>query len=151
MQNTRDIDELAAAMVDLIGLLSRPGPDDLLLCEAGVDLDRALFRLLVALDRHGSSSVGALADRVGRDHTTVSRQLAKLEGLGLIVRRSDGADRRARAVTLTSAGETTAHAIASARRRLLSRALADWTAADRAALTRLNRRLVDALAAGVGD
>ena len=29
-------------------------------------------------------SVGDLADQVGRDHTTISRQLAKLDALGLV-------------------------------------------------------------------
>lgn len=38
-------------------------------------------------------SVGELADSVGRDYTTVSRQVAKLESLGLIARRAGKTDR----------------------------------------------------------
>jgi len=41
---------------------------------------------------------------VGRDHTTISRQLAKLESLGLIARPVGGADRRVRAAALTRRG-----------------------------------------------
>ena len=56
--------------------------------EAGIALDRALFPLLVVIERRGPIGVVDLAGRVGRDYTTVSRQIAKLEGLGLIERRA---------------------------------------------------------------
>lgn len=146
MHSTRDIDDLVAALLDLMGFLSSPKRDDVLLNEAGVNLDRALFPLLVRLARSGPLSVAGLADQVGRDHTTISRQLAKLESLGLIARPVGGADRRVRAAALTRAGDKIVRAISAARRRLLSRALAKWTPEDRAALAKLNRRFVDALA-----
>jgi DNA-binding MarR family transcriptional regulator len=88
--------------------------------------------------------VAELADQVGRDHTTVSRQLAKLESLDLVARES-GDDRRRRAADLTPAGKKIVRAITQARRRLLSKALAHWSEADRAALATLNRRFADAL------
>jgi DNA-binding MarR family transcriptional regulator len=146
VHDTRDIEGLAGALVELIGFLNSPRRDDLLLNEAGVDLDRALFPLLVRLGMLGPLSVAGLADQVGRDHTTISRQLAKLEALGLIARRDGAADRRVRTARLTTAGEDVVQAISAARRRLLSRALADWSEADLADLARLNRRFVDALA-----
>ena len=145
MYHTRDIDRLVAALIDLMGFLSSPRRDDVLLKEAGVDLDRALFPLLVRLAISGPTSVAALADQVGRDHTTVSRQLSKLESLGLISRRGGGADRRVRPASLTPEGEEIVQAITAARRRLLSRALAGWSQTDRAKLATLNRRFVDAL------
>ena len=145
MQNTRNLDGLVSALIDLIGFLSSPQRDDLLLREAGIALDRALFPLLVRLGAQGPSSVAALADRVGRDHTTVSRQLAKLESLALIERSEDRDDRRRRAARLTDAGRKTVQAIAAARHRLLSKALAHWSEADLAALATLNRRFADTL------
>jgi predicted transcriptional regulator len=66
----------------------------MLLREAGVSLDRALFSLLVLIQRRGPLGVGELADRVGRDYTTVSRQVAKLEHLSLVTRRASGSQRR---------------------------------------------------------
>jgi DNA-binding MarR family transcriptional regulator len=131
-------------MIDLIGFLNSPRRDEMLLKEAGVSLDRALFPLLVRLGAAGGLSVGDLADQVGRDYTTVSRQLAKLESLDLIVRH-DGLDRRVRTANLTLAGETMAQALTDARRRLLTAALAKWPAPDRAALADMSRRFVDAL------
>jgi len=132
-------------MIELIGFLNSPRRDDTLLREAGVRLDRALFPLLVRLGMSGALSVGDLADQVGRDHTTVSRQLAKLEDLGLVARQAADADRRVKAAALTVEGEAVVQAIAGARRRLLSRALADWSEDDRTHLADLNQRFVDSL------
>ena len=132
-------------MIKLIGFLNSPRRDDALLKEAGVSLDRALFPLLVRLGMSGALSVGDLADQVGRDHTTVSRQLAKLEEMGLVARQAADADRRVKAAALTVEGEAVVQAIAGARRRLLSRALADWSEDDRTRLADLNQRFVDSL------
>ena len=139
------IDQLAVALIDLIGFLNSPQRDDALLGEAGVDIDRALFPLLVRLDKTGPLSVAGLADQVGRDHTTISRQLAKLERLGLVSRQGGVGDRRVRTANLTAAGDKVVQAITSARQRLLSRALAEWDETDLASLASLNRRFVDAL------
>ena len=146
MHHTRDLDALAAALIELIGFLNSPQRDEALLAEAGVALDRALFPLLVRLGMSGPLSVAALADQVGRDHTTVSRQLSKLERLDLVSRQGAGGDRRVRTASLTGAGEDVVRAITAARRRLLSRVLAAWSEADLASLAPLNGRFVDALA-----
>jgi DNA-binding MarR family transcriptional regulator len=147
VQNTRNLDRLGASLLDLMSFLNSPQRDDALLREAGVSLDRALFPLLVALGTRGPLGVAELADLVGRDHTTVSRQLAKLESLRLVGRCESDADRRRRAAQLTASGRKIVQAITSARRRLLSKALAGWSEADRTALAGLNRRFADSLTA----
>ena len=146
MHNTDNIDGIAAALVDLLGFFSGPQRVELLLREAQVDLDQALFPLLVCLSVRGPLNVAGLSAQIGRDHTTISRQLSKLESLGLISRQVGGGDRRVRTVTLTTAGEEIAKAVTLARRRLLSKVLADWSEGDLAKLAQLNRRFVDALA-----
>lgn len=145
MHNTRNLQKLGEALIDLIGFLNSPQRDDALLREAGVRLDRALFPLLVALGARGALSVAELADLVGRDHTTVSRQLAKLQSLALVERRDGDTDRRKRAAQLTDDGRTIVKAITLARQRLLSRALADWSGPDCATLADMSRRFADAL------
>jgi DNA-binding MarR family transcriptional regulator len=147
VQNAHSIDRLVASLADLTGFLNSPQRDDALLRAARVSLDRALFPLLVRLGMQGPLGVAQLAEQVGRDHTTVSRQLAKLESLGLVDRCGDEADRRRRAARLTAKGRKTVQAITFARRRLLSKALSDWSEADRKALAGLIRRFADALAA----
>uniref|UniRef100_UPI0030D8DAB8 MarR family transcriptional regulator n=1 Tax=Pseudomonas sp. EA_65y_Pfl1_P113 TaxID=3088692 RepID=UPI0030D8DAB8 len=130
MYNTASIDTVARALVDLLGFFSSPQRVDLLLKEAGVVLDRALVPLLVGIATRGTLSVAALADQVGRDSTTVSRQIAKLEQLGLIAKIPGETDRRIRMVTLAPAGEALARSVAAARQRFLARALAAWSEDD---------------------
>lgn len=145
MHNTRSLDRLGASLIDLIGFLNSPRRDDALLREAGISLDRALLALLVALDARGALSVVELADLVGRDHTTISRQLAKLESIGLIERHANHADGRSRTAQVTNKGRQAAQAITAARRRLLSKALASWSEADRKTLADMTRRFADTL------
>lgn len=147
VQNTRNVDGLAAALLDLMSFLNSPQRDEALLRAAGVALDRALFPLLMRLGMLGPLGVAELAEQVGRDHTTVSRQLAKLESLGLVERCTDGEDKRRRAARVTAAGRKIVTAIARTRRRVLEEALGAWSAADRAALERLTRRFANALIA----
>jgi DNA-binding MarR family transcriptional regulator len=80
--------------------------------EAGISLDRALFPLFVMVERLGPIGVVDLADRVGRDYTTVSRQIAKLESLGLVDRQGSAADRRVREATITPKGKAMTNLVA---------------------------------------
>ncbi|CAN5347404.1 MarR family winged helix-turn-helix transcriptional regulator [soil metagenome] len=144
MYNTDNIANLGEVLVELIGFFSAPQRVELLLHEAEVELDRALFPLLVCLATRGPLSVAGLSDQIGRDHTTISRQLSKLESLGLVSRQEGDADRRVRTVRLTAAGEQIATSVTAARRRLLAKVLAEWSERDVAALAELNGRFVDA-------
>jgi DNA-binding MarR family transcriptional regulator len=151
MHHTHKYDLLGSALIDLVGLLNSPRQDDILLAEAGVVLDRALFPLLVRIGATRSLNVADLAEQVGRDHSTVSRQTAKMEALGLIKRRAGKADQRAREAVITAEGRQLVQAITQARRRLLDKLLADWSAADVQALARLNRKFADAMKQAVDE
>ena len=151
MQNTHIrsvLRPLHEALIDLIGFFNRPQNDAILLREAGVSLDRALFPLLVLIQRRGPLGVGELADRVGRDYTTVSRQVAKLENLGLVARRAGETDRRVTETVITENGQAMSEVLDAARERLATIALADWSARDLKDLTRLLRRFADNLMQG---
>jgi DNA-binding MarR family transcriptional regulator len=134
-------------MVDLVALMNRPQRDHALLREAGVALDRALFPLLVGIERFGPIGVGDLAERAGRDHTTVSRQVAKLVELGLVESRPGARDRRVNEATITKDGRELAAALHGARQRMAEPILANWSEKDFRALVRLMRRFVDDLMA----
>src|SRR3954471_12328276 len=110
--------ELHGAVLDVGIAINRPERDEELIRRAGIRLDRALFPLLVGIDRFGPIGVVELADRGGRDYTTISRQLAKLEALGLVERR-DGADRRVREAVVTATGKEMTQKVDAARERLL--------------------------------
>jgi len=145
MYDTRNIDALAAALLDLSGCLNSPRQDDVLLREAGVSLDRALFPLLVHLSAATAMSVAKLAEQVGRDPSTVSRQLGKLEQLGLVRRPAAREDMRVRDAAVSKAGLRTVAAITVARRKLLGEFLQDWPPEERELFPKLLQRLADSM------
>jgi len=142
-----EVRELHDALIDLGTLMNRPRQDDVLIREAGIALDRALFPLLVRIERRGPIGIVELADGAGRDHTTVSRQVAKLESLGLVARRTNPSDRRIREAVVTDKGRAMTDALDAARERLAGPILARWSPRDLQALIRLLRRLANDLAA----
>ena len=67
MQTTHISDQLRqihAAVLDIVGQMNRPQRDELLIKAAGIPLDRALFPLLVGIERFGPIGVVEMADRV---------------------------------------------------------------------------------------
>jgi len=146
VHNTRmkdDLRQLHEALLDIVSILNEPQRDAALIAAAGISLDRALFPLLVRIERRGPIGVVALADMSGRDHTTVSRQVAKLESLGLVARKDGKADRRVREAAITRKGLAMTRALDKARHKLAAPILAAWSEADRKNLVRLLRRLAD--------
>jgi len=136
---------LHAALIDVVDEINRPSRDDRLIEEAGIPLDRALFPLLARIGRYGPIGVVDLADRTGRDHTTVSRQMAKLEELGLIERQASARDKRVREATVSAKGQAMIDALNAARERLANRILASWTDHELDQLRHLLRRFADDL------
>ncbi|HEY1836293.1 MAG TPA: MarR family transcriptional regulator [Rhizomicrobium sp.] len=140
----RELRQLHTAFLDLAGMLNEPQRDDVLIAEAGISLDRALFPLLVRIERKGPIGIVELANISGRDHTTVSRQVAKLERLGLVTRQPGKADRRVREAAVTKKGLTMTKALDDARERIAGPIFAQWSKSDRQNLVRLLRKFIDA-------
>jgi DNA-binding MarR family transcriptional regulator len=142
-----ELRDLHEAMLDFSSMMNRPSRDAALIEAAGVSIDRALFPLLVYIDRKGPIGVGDLADTVGRDYTTVSRQVAKLESLGYVQRRPSQADSRINEALITSKGKGVTDALDRTRQQLAEQLLRDWSKKDLKELTRYMRRFVDDLMA----
>jgi DNA-binding MarR family transcriptional regulator len=148
VQNTHIGDQLRqlhGAVLDIVALMNRPQRDEALIREAGIPLDRALFPLLVSVERFGPIGVVELADRIGRDYSTVSRQVAKLEGLGLVERRDNDADHRVRDAVITPKGKAMTDLVDAARDRIGRSIFERWSAQDIEELVRLMRKFADAL------
>ena len=62
------------------------------------------FGLLANLNGHGGIGIGALAEKLIMDPTTLTRNLRPLERDGLVAHASDPGDRRARLLHLTDTG-----------------------------------------------
>src|SRR5277367_4669097 len=148
VQNTHmsaQLRQLHGAVLDIVGVMNRSHRDEVLIKEAGIPLDRALFPLLVGVERFGPIGVVDLADGVGRDYTTVSRQVAKLESLGLVERRGRAADRRVREAVISPKGKAMTDLVDAARDRILRTIFAKWDAHDVDELVRLTRKFADAM------
>ena len=136
---------LHRSLLDIVGEFNRPERDAAMLELAGLTLERALFPLLVLVEKLGPIGVVELAGRVGRDYTTVSRQVARLQALGLVNRRTGQADRRVSEAVVTPRGKTVTDAIDGARERLILELFGGWSQHDFDDLLRLLRRLADGL------
>ena len=147
VQNTRTsamMRDLHGALIEIVSAMNRPQRDDELVREAGITLDRALFRLLVAVERMGPIGVVELAERVGLDYTTVSRQVGKLDSLGLVARKGSAADRRVREAVITPEGKRMTEKIDAARERMSQAIFDQWEEKDIADLVRLMGRFAEA-------
>jgi DNA-binding MarR family transcriptional regulator len=137
------IRDLHGALLDIVSVMNSPQRDEMMVREAGIALDRALFPLLVVIERRGPIGVVDLADRIGRDYTTVSRQVAKLQSLGLVKRRADAGDGRIRQAVVTPKGKAMTDAVDAARERMGRTFFARWDERDVEELVRLTRKFAD--------
>lgn len=140
-----DITDFHGALLDIIGVMNQPQRDDSLLSEAGVSLDQILFPLLVTIDRYGPLGVVELADRLGRDYTTVSRQVKRLEAQGLVQKKPGAKDKRVSEVTTSEQGKALTMKIAQARMTLMNRIFKNWQEEEVRNLFRLVRQYADGI------
>ena len=134
-------DELHAAAISIANFVNRSDIDGRLLATSGVKLDRALFPVLSRIGLSAGISTVALANLIGRDHSTISRQVTKLEELGLVEKASSPADARVRLLFVSSDGKSLLHKIRQGRRRFLEKQFASWSEGELLLLTRYLYRL----------
>ena len=136
---------LHGSLISIVSVMNRPRNDERLIKEAGIRLEQALFRLLVVIERLGPIGVVELADRLGRDYTTVSRQVAKLEQKALVIRKENAADRRMREAVVSPQGKAMTDRLDEARERMGRKIFDSWPQEDLDALVRLMRKFADGL------
>lgn len=114
------------------------------------DLDVASYTVLVTIsDLSGSLPGGVraidVAETLGLHKSTMSRNIAVLERLGLVAREPSVEDARARILTITEPGRRSLDAAVTARRQRVSTTLGRWSEADLRDLARLLGQLNDDL------
>lgn len=86
--------------------------------------------VLTALDLTPGLTQGELGKALGLDKTTLMSQLDRLERLGLVLRRSDPGDRRARIPEITEAGNALRAEVAVACRDVETTVLGNFSAEE---------------------
>lgn len=117
----------------------------LLASQVHPDLDSASYALLLRCAADCPSRAAAIADSAGLDKSTVSRQIARLEELGLVERVVDPSDGRARLVQLTGAGTRRLEAVREQRRQELRQRFTTWSTDDLSEFARLLGQLNETL------
>ena len=134
--------ELHELLLQVNGLMNRPEIDARFLARSGVKLDRALFPLLTRIGAYGPIGAVELASLTGRDHSTVSRQTAKLEELGLVERTRSTSDGRIRLLQPSATGRRMLAEFARTRRTLMENYFGNWNEQERRQLLRLLGKMV---------
>lgn len=140
---------LHRSLIAVADIVNRLDIDARLLAVAGVKLDRALFPLLARVAMSPDINVAEMANVVGRDHSTVSRQIIKLEELGLLVRHPDPGDNRSRRLVLSAQGHEVMARIETIRRQWMEAHFRTWADQDRDHLIELLERMVDRSGSGI--
>ncbi len=107
-----------------------------------VDLTPEQWMVLVRLWQEEGVTQSALADRTFRDLPTMSRILATMERAGLVTRRRDVADARARRVHLTERGRGLRRGLVGEARRMVDAMLKGIPEADIAVTRRTLQRVL---------
>ncbi len=100
----------------------------------GTTVSRTGYWLLVRVSEEAPVRMSDIAGTVELDLSTISRQIRDLVNAGLIARTPDPADGRAVLLSLTELGTSVLEAVSESRRRVLARAVADWSDEERNAL-----------------
>ena len=101
------------------------------------------YSMVAYVDTVDCAHAADLAEEFGLDRSTVSRQLAELEGDGLMVRGPDPNHPRKQKLELTLAGHKALALARSAQRSRIKGRLSDWPEQDVADFARLFDRFVN--------
>ena len=93
----------------------------------------------------GESRATHLAERLGVSAPVLSRHIAELEELGLVVRRPDPEDGRAQLIALSASGVEKLRSIEDQRTSALQGLLQDWTEGDAEETARTLKKLAESL------
>lgn len=139
MSRTIDPDSLGFLVTDA-GRLLRAGVEKAI-AERGFAVTPGEARALI----HAAALDGArqtqLAERLGVEPMTVSGYVDRLESRGLVVRRVDPTDRRAKLVEVTEAADALIDEVRAVSRSLLDTVLAEVSAADRAVFEKVLKEM----------
>lgn len=135
--------ELLANLSALILLWDSPALQGEILAKSGESIDQPSHQTLRHLLAWGPMRPSALSEVLATGASYVSKIVRRLEDDGLVQRKADPTDRRATLISLTTAGEEAARGVYALGDRMITEALAGWSAADVRRYTALTKRFVN--------
>ncbi|WP_019909457.1 MarR family winged helix-turn-helix transcriptional regulator [Paenibacillus sp. HW567] len=137
--------DIFKALIDLFSIINRTDRDKKMIAAAGVNLEAAAFRVFGGIAHLQQTSVGDLAVILGKNYSSISRQIDKLEAAGLVRTYPSNSDSRIRMSELTKHGEEINSIISLTRQHIMQEALEDWTIEEKNGLLNYLKRLFEAL------
>lgn len=137
--------DIFKALINLFSIINRTDRDKKMIATAGVNLESAAFRVFGGIAHLQQTSVGNLAVILGKNYSSISRQIDKLEAAGLVRTYPSNSDSRIRMSELTKQGEEINSMISLTRQRIMQEALEDWTTEEKNELLHLLKRLFEAM------
>jgi DNA-binding MarR family transcriptional regulator len=125
-----DYDVIEQAVGRILRQSRTPRFGDAIRDRAGVKLDRASYGVLARLGTLAPIRLSDLAQELGVDVSTVSRQVQALEQKGLVAREPDPDDGRAVLLQLTRKGKAVRAKMQAAWQETIAGLLGDWKPAD---------------------
>jgi DNA-binding MarR family transcriptional regulator len=140
--------KLQTALTAVLRWASRPAVVRELAGPRGADLSPTDLWLLDGIVRHGPVRLGRIATWQGVDKSTITTQLRRLTGRGLVDRVPDPKDGRAVLVSASASGRRLHQEVNRQGARVLAGQLAAWAPADRQLLADLLARFAAELRPG---
>lgn len=126
--------DLIQALVTIVSFFNRTDRDKAFIKEAGVDLEATSFQLFVTIGRMQPTNVSDLANVLGKSHSSVSRQIDKLEQKDLVVTKAAEEDARIRFIQLSDSGKQLKQILDRTRISNINKALDGWSEEEKKAL-----------------
>ncbi|CAJ1202149.1 MarR family winged helix-turn-helix transcriptional regulator [Companilactobacillus nantensis] len=126
--------ELIQALVTIVSFFNRTDRDKAFIKDAGVKLEATSFQLFVTIGRMQPTNVSDLANVLGKSHSSVSRQIDKLEQKELVTTKDAEVDARIRSIQLSKSGEQLKQILDATRINNISQALNSWSDEEKQSL-----------------
>jgi DNA-binding MarR family transcriptional regulator len=136
------VGQIEQALGALLRLTRAPRFAETVRQRAGAEIDRAGYGVLVRVAELGPVRLSELAQYLGLDVSTVSRQVQQLEQRGLVERSPDPLDGRASLLDLSEQGRETTHKMRDAWCETVADVIKMWKPADVARFGSLLDRFV---------
>ncbi|MQS75540.1 MarR family winged helix-turn-helix transcriptional regulator [Companilactobacillus halodurans] len=124
-------EEIYKYFVNILTFFNRTDRDKKLIQAAGVKLEATSLQAFISIGRMQPTKVSDLANVLGKNHSSTSRQIDKLERNELVVTHNSKKDSRIREIYLSQKGEQIIKKINAARSETMQSAFDNWQEADK--------------------